>query len=67
VKPLEQRRRCFRRDRAADDYVNLIVTTSALPHTVHSYVRKSRSGSSAGSIRAKVVGIPHFEQDGRCN
>src|SRR4030095_3273077 len=48
-------------------YLNLIFTASALPHAVHSNVRKSWSGSSEGSIRASCVSIPHLEQSGRYN
>src|SRR5437868_3422069 len=39
--------------------------TSALLHTVHSKVRRSCPVFAAGSIRASVVGAPHFEHGGR--
>jgi len=48
-------------------YLNWTFITSALPHAAHSKVRTSWSVSSAGSMRARCVIVPHFEQSGRYN
>jgi len=46
-------------------YLNLILTTSAWSQVLHSNVRRSWSGSGAGSMRASDVSPPHFGQGGR--
>jgi hypothetical protein len=54
-----------RATRLLQGYLNLTKAVSALPQTVHANVRLSWSAEAVGSIRASVVGPPHFVHGGR--